>query len=128
MPSGENSRANLIQFSGRSRNEVQILQAKGGVNSGVTRREFKTFREELKKELTAERGARIIERLIDMAERGCLPAIKLILQIIGEDPARYVTESGKVEYVLSWGNGPEDYSETGYEVMEADTSSKQQTP
>lgn len=94
MPSGENSRTNLIQFSGRSRNEVQILQAKGGVNSGATRREFKSFREELKKELTAERGARIIDRLLDMAERGNIAAIKLVLQLLGEDPAKNIAIVG----------------------------------
>lgn len=108
MPKGENSIENLIQFSGRSREEVQMIQAKGGINSGVTRREFKTFREELKKELTAERGARIIERLLDMAERGNLNAIKMVLQIIGEDPTRIsIAANGNVEYVLSWGNGPQ---------------------
>ena len=60
LPSGENSKSNLIQFSGRSRKEVQILQAKGGVNSGVTRREFKSFREELKKARLAL-GGRVTE-------------------------------------------------------------------
>ena len=112
MPSGENSRANLIQFSGRSRKEVQILQAKGGVNSGVTRREFKSFREELKKELTAERGARIIDRLLDMAERGNINAIKLVLQIIGEDPAKRVEFFGSDgdPIVFRWMDKP---TETG---------------
>lgn len=96
MPKGENpnSLSNLVQFSGKSREEVEQIQAKGGRNSGRTRRKFKTFREELKKELTADRGARIVDRLIDMAERGNINAIKLVLQIIGEDPAKRVEVLG----------------------------------
>ncbi len=110
MASGANpnSRANLVQFSGRSRNEVEQIQAEGGRRSGVTRRKFKTFREEMKQELTADRGANIVNRLITMAEHGNINAIKLVMQIIGEDPAKQTAISGETELILSWGNGPED--------------------
>lgn len=96
MASGTNpnSRANLVQFSGRSRNEVEQIQAEGGRRSGVTRRKFKTFREELKQELTADRGAKVIDRLISMAENGNINAIKLMLQILGEDSAKKIEVAG----------------------------------
>lgn len=112
MPKGKNpnSLANLVQFSGKSRDEVEQIQRKGGKNSGVTRRKFKTFREEIKKELTAERGAKMIDKLLAMAESGNINAIKLVLQIIGEDPANKIEISGQDNspLVIHWMNSPDE--------------------
>ena len=116
MPKGEspNSKANLIQFSGKSQKEVEMIQAKGGRISGATRRKFKTFREELKKELTAERRAKMMDKLIGMAEDGNINAMKLVLQIIGEDPESKlveVTGPNGSALVLRWGGYRETKNE-----------------
>jgi len=96
MPKGQNpnSKANLIQFSGKSREEVEAIQAKGGRRSGVTRRKLKTMREELKARLTAERAGAMLDKLLSMAEDGNILAMKLVLQIIGEDPAQKIEFAG----------------------------------
>lgn len=116
MPKGEspNSKANLVQFSGKSPKEVEMIQAKGGRISGVTRRKFRTFREELKKELTTERRTKMMDKLIGMAEDGNIAALKLVLQIIGEDPeSKLVEVSGPngSALVLRWGGYRETKNE-----------------
>ena len=61
--------------------------------------------------------AAINERLISLALNGNIKAYEMIRNGLGEDPAKKynLMGSGKVEYVLNWGNGPEDYSETEQE-------------
>lgn len=100
MPRGTNpnSKANLIQYSGRSRKEAEKKAAEGGRKSGATRRQFKTFREEIKKELTVERGTKIVERILCLAEKGDLNAIKLLLKILGEDPGKKIEITGNIDY------------------------------
>ena len=128
MPRGENP--NSIK------NLALAYGGKGGFTTETARRAvekktelnavFKSINEDLRERCTPELIAAINERLISLALNGNIKAYEMIRNGLGEDPAKKynLMGSGKVEYVLNWGNGPEDYSETGYEVMETDTSSK----
>ncbi len=116
MPRGmnPNSKKNLIQFSGRSRKEIESLQKAAGEKSGRSRQKMKSIKECLKKQLTAEQIEKMNEQLIKMAIHGNLKAYALILKLLGEDPAKKIEMSGKdgepqqVEYILHWGADPYD--------------------
>lgn len=78
---------------------------------------FKSINEDLRERCTPELIAAINERLISLALNGNIKAYEMIRNGLGEDPGKKVglAGSGQVEYILSWGNGPEkgepqDYS------------------
>ena len=78
---------------------------------------FKSINEDLRERLTPERIAELNERIISMAKNGNLKAYELIRNGLGEDPGKKVNlpGSGQVEYILSWGDGPESYQDVDCE-------------
>lgn len=102
-----NGTKNLIPMSTRSKDEVKAIAAKGGQNSGKTRRAQKTISEMLKlwcekpaneddkarlqeiglsEELTNK--AMLIAPLLENAKGGDVKSIRLLYELIGEDKKR----------------------------------------
>lgn len=84
---------------------------------------MKALCDDLRERCTEERIARMNESIITRAEHGDLNAYKLIRDGLGENPAKKVdlAGNGQVEYILSWGDGPKDYSETEHEVLKQES-------
>lgn len=88
MPRGDNpnSRANLIPVTERTKEEAREISRKGGKKSGVTRAAQANLKKVVKEQGTPDRLSKISNRLYQMAEAGNLNAIKLLLELRGEDP------------------------------------------
>ncbi len=112
MPKGENpnSKKNLIQFSGRSREEVESISKAAGKKSGRSRQKLKSIRESLKAQLTEDDKRKMNERLISMAIHGNLKAYQLILKLLGEDPGKKIEVAGSdgEPLVIRWKNSPDE--------------------
>lgn len=67
------------------------------------------IRELMNNVMTDEARMKLVISLYYRAMHGNMAAFKLILQILGELPTdKKKTTSEPVEYVLSWGTGPEE--------------------
>lgn len=112
MPKGENpnSKKNLIQFSGRSREEVESISKAAGKKSGRSRQKLKSIRESLKAQLTEDDKRKMNEMLISMAKHGNLKAYQLILKLLGEDPGKKIEVAGSdgKPLVIRWKNSPDE--------------------
>ena len=90
---------NLIPFSERSESEVREINSKGGVNSGKSRRRTanlrkviqsvmnRTYTDEDGKQLTGvEKLAVTLYRIaVDPSDKNCLSAMRLLIELYGED-------------------------------------------
>ncbi len=87
MPRGDNpnSRANLIVNSERTPKERKAQATKAGEKSGAVRAAQANLKKVVKEQGTLEGLIKISKRLYQMAEAGNLNAIKLLLEIRGED-------------------------------------------
>lgn len=70
----------------KSGKEAEIKGRKGGKNSGKTRRKMKTFKEALIGSLTPEKQKAMILALERNAQRGSLPHLEYLMEILGEHP------------------------------------------
>lgn len=70
----------------RSGKEAEKKGRKGGINSGKTRRQMKTFKDALLGSLTPEKQAAMIASLERNAERGSLPHLEFLLEVLGQHP------------------------------------------
>lgn len=78
---------NLIPMSERSKNEVRAIARKGGINSGKSRRERKTLKEELLLLLSkGDTQQKISLALLQRAMKGDTKAFEVIRDSIGEKP------------------------------------------
>ena len=89
-----NSRKNLIVNSERTPKQRKAQAIKAGEASGEARAVTKSFREQLREQLTIEDIRIINERLISMAKHGNLRAYELIRDMLGEKPADKLELSG----------------------------------
>lgn len=81
-----NSRANLIKNSDRTPKERQEQARKAGKASGEARAVYKSLNADLREQCTAEKLAKINDRLLQMAEHGNLRAYELVRDGLGEKP------------------------------------------
>lgn len=88
MPRGEhpNSRANLVVNSERTPKQREKQARKAGKASGEARATYKSLKEDMKERCTAERVAKMNDRVLMMAEHGNLRAFEIVQRILGEDP------------------------------------------
>lgn len=78
---------NLVSFADRSTEEVRAIARKGGINSGKSRRERKTLKEELLLLLAeGDTQKNISVALIQQALEGNTKAFEVIRDSIGEKP------------------------------------------
>ena len=84
MPRGDNpnSRANLIVPS-----SIQARKngSKGGINKARKDKVIKTFQESMQEAATPEVKDKINKKLLEMAMRGNIRAVEMVLRIIGEN-------------------------------------------
>lgn len=84
--------ANLRPFSKRTKSEPREVGRKGGKKSGESRKQLKTFRELLNKQLANKtiNGENIKEvianKLLKLAQGGNLKAIEMVRDTLGEKP------------------------------------------
>lgn len=111
MPRGDNpnSRANLVQNRGLSREEADRLSSKGGKKSGEVRRANATLTEALKSKCTPEVLDQLTDMLVKRAKQGNLKAFELLRDQIGEKPSEKITinqvDSTKVSEIEELING-----------------------
>lgn len=99
MGNRDKQNANLVQ--NRSREEAEALSRKGGINSGKTRRQYKTFRDILTDKLTDEMRFQLLEAMQKKALSGDTKAFEIIRDTIGEKPVDKVkNENVNVEIPL----------------------------
>lgn len=81
-----NSLKNLEKgdFSKRTASERRLLASEAGKASGRKRAAIKSFRESMLAICTGERKDKINQKVVQLAERGNLEAVKLTMQILGE--------------------------------------------
>ena len=78
---------NLIPMSKRSKDEVREIARRGGINSGKSRRERKTLKEELLLLLSkGDTQQRVSLALIQEALSGNTKAFEVIRDTVGEKP------------------------------------------
>ena len=70
----------------RSGKEAETKGRKGGINSGKKRRQLKTFKEALQGSLTPEKQDAMIASLERNAQRGSLPHLEFLLEVLGQHP------------------------------------------
>jgi hypothetical protein len=112
---------NLVQNSGRSREEVKEINAKGGINSGIARRKRKALRDSmnmlLEMQPTAKEFNKLIEAgfepeeidnslmvtlaLFNQSKKGDVQAIKELRNLIGEDKPDSDAEYTKVDELIA---------------------------
>ncbi len=95
----EENRANT-QFCGES----AVKAAKKKHENEII---MKSLCDDLRERCTEERIAKMNESIITRAEHGDLNAYKLIRDGLGESPSKKLVGNGQIEYILSWGDGPE---------------------
>lgn len=91
-----NSRKNLIVNSERTPKQRKAQAVKAGKKSGEVREIKKSFREQLREQLTIEDIRIINSRLIAMAKHGNLKAYELIRDMLGEKPADKLEITGNI--------------------------------
>ena len=81
----------------RTTNEQRMIASMGGKASGEARRAVKSFRESMLQICTGERKDKINEKIVQLAERGNLDAVKLAMRILGEDITTDVNDNDAVK-------------------------------
>lgn len=112
---------NLVQNSGRSRAEVEEINAKGGINSGKTRRKRKALRDSMNALLEMQPSTKDFNKLIEAgfepeeidnsllitlalfneSKKGNVKAIKELRNLIGEDKPDSDAEYTKVDELIA---------------------------
>ena len=101
---------NLVTMRERSKEEARALGKKGGIASGKTRRERKTFRELFNVALAARNeqlgctnAEAIVAAMIGTALDGDTKAFLAIRDTIGEKPVEMVTKALSGDVTFKWG-------------------------
>ena len=68
----------------RTASERRLMASEAGKASGRKRAAIKSFRESMLAICTGERKDKINQKVVQLAERGNLEAVKLTMQILGE--------------------------------------------
>ena len=84
-------------FKNRTAHEQRMIASLGGKASGESRRAVKSFRESMLQICTGERKDKINEKIVQLAERGNLDAVKLAMRILGEDITTDVNDNDAVK-------------------------------
>ena len=125
---------NLIPTTQRSKSEVRAMQSKGGINSGIARREKKTMKQQMKRllELAAKdtkgnlridpetgepitNGLAILLQQMVAALKGDRLAAEFCLKVAGE-----LTDTQQVEVVVPTKTPEERYEEVYGRIEDAE--------
>ena len=88
--------------------EARKIGRKGGLASAKARKAVKTFKQEMEDCLTPEERKAIVKAVIELAERGSLPHVEFVLEMIGEHPDQEQRADSSI--TISIGSGASDYS------------------
>lgn len=102
MPRGDNpnSKKNLKPFQkGLPEKEQRELQKKGTKASAKKRQQYASFRECFRSEIDDETRKNIYNKIVKMSAAGNLNALKMLLEILGED-AETPTEMARSPVIL----------------------------
>lgn len=92
----------------RSGKDAETRGRKGGKNSGKTRRKMKTFKEALQGSLTTDKQKAMILALERNAQRGSLPHLEFLLEMLGEHPDQGADKDKTITITI---NGADDYGD-----------------
>ena len=100
---------NLQNLRTPTSEEARKIGRKGGLASAKARKAVKTFKQEMEECLTPEERKAIVRAVVELAERGSLPHVEFVLEMIGEHPDQEQRADSSI--TISIGSGADTYAD-----------------